>query len=89
MVVIVLWEVHWSGNFVVLNEGLGIAKVPFRLPSVLGSQVPLPLNKEGTVTQLSLVSNDSFNFVFFISVDKIQGWTEEVGTMFCGFLIGC
>ena len=40
------------------------------------------------MTGSSSVSKDRFNFVFFFSVYKVRWWSEEVGAMLHGFLIG-
>ena len=66
--VVVLWKVQWSGDFVLGDQGLGIAKVPFCFPGVLGSRISLPSDQEGAMTRLSSVSEDYFNLIFFFAI---------------------
>ena len=35
------------------------------------------------------MSNDCFDFILFFSINQIGRQLEEVGAMFCSFLIGC
>ena len=68
VVVVVLRKVQWLGNFVLGDQGLGIAEVPFWFPGVLGSRISLPSDQEGVTTGLSSVSEDRFDFIFFFTV---------------------
>ena len=68
MVVVVLRKVQWSGNFVLGDQGLGIAEVPFWFPGVLSSRISLPSDQEGATTRLSSVSEDCFDLIFFFTI---------------------
>ena len=66
--VVVLWKVQQLGDFVLSDQGLGIAEVPFWFPGVLGSRVSFPSDQEGVTTGLSSVSEDHFDFIFFFTI---------------------
>ena len=68
MVVVVFGEVKWLGDFVLRDQGLGIAEVPFWFPSVLSCGVSLPPDQESVVTGLSSVSEDHFNFILLFAI---------------------
>ena len=68
MVVVVLGKIKWSGDFVLSDQGLGVAKVPFWFPCVLCCGISLPPDKEDATTGFSPVSEDCFNFVLFFTV---------------------
>ena len=69
MVVVVLREVQWLGNFVLDDQELGVAKVPFWFPGVLSCRIPFPSDQEGVATGLSSMSEDRFDFIFFFTIN--------------------
>ena len=85
--VVVLWELQWVGNFVLLNQRLGVVEIPLWFPSVFHSAVSLPSDEEGPMTRSSSVADDCFYLIFFFSINKIQWQLEIVGTVFHGFFI--
>ena len=68
VVVVVFQKIGWSGNFVLGDQWLGIAEVPFWFPGVLGGRIFFPSDQEGVSTELSSVSEDRFNLIFFFAV---------------------
>ena len=68
MVVVILGKVKGSGDFILSDQGLGVAEVPFWFPSVLSCGVSFPPDQEGMTTGFSPVSEDCFNFIFFFTV---------------------
>ena len=64
---VVLREVNQLGDFVLNDQGLGVAKIPFWFPGVLSCRVPFPSDQEGTTTGFSPVSENCFNFIFFLT----------------------
>ena len=68
MVVVVLGKVQWLGDFVLGDQGLGVAKVLFWFPGVLSYGISLPPDQEGVMTRLPSVSKDHFNFIFFFAI---------------------
>ena len=66
--VVVLWKVQWLGDFVLGDQGLGVAKIPFRLPGVFSRGVPLPPDQESAVTRLSSMSKDHLDFIFLFAI---------------------
>ena len=60
MVVVVLREVQRSGDFVLGNQGLGVAKVPFWFPGVFSGRISLPSDQEGVMTGLPPMSKDCY-----------------------------
>ena len=68
MVVVVFRKVKRLGDFVLSDQGLGIAKVPFGFPSVFCCGITLPSNQEGVATRFSSMSEDCFDFIFFFAV---------------------
>ena len=68
VVVVVLRKVQWLGDFVLDDQELGVAEVPFWFPSVLSSRISLPSNQEGVMTGLSSVFKDCFDFIFFLAL---------------------
>ena len=68
MVVVVLRKVKWLGDFVLGDQGLGVAEVSFWFPSVFYCRVSFPPDQEGVVTGSSPMSKDCFNFILFFSV---------------------
>ena len=81
VVVVVLRKVQWSGDFVLGDQGLGIAKVPFWFPGVLSCRIPFPSDEEGATTRLSSVSEDRFNFIFLFAIYYVWWRLEEIRTM--------
>ena len=67
--VVVLWKVYRSSNFVLSNQGLGVAEVPFWFPGVLGCGISLPSDQECVMTRFSSVSEDHFDFVLFFTIN--------------------
>ena len=76
------------GDFVLPDQGLGIAKISFWFPSVFSSGVSLPSDKESPMTGSSPVSDDCSDLIFFFTIYKVQWWLEVVGTMLHSFLVG-
>ena len=57
---------------------LGIFQIPFWDPRIFFGRVSLPSDQEGTRRRSSAVAYDLFNFIFFLSVDKVGRWHREV-----------
>ena len=70
-----------KGVFIVLEEFLGSGELSFRKPRVFVCGVTLPLDKVLPSGQSSFVTNDLFNFVMFLIIDEIWGWSGEVPSM--------
>ena len=66
--VVVLWKVQQSGNFVLGDQGLGVAEIPFRLPGVFSRGVSLPPDQESAATGLSSMSKDCLDFIFLFAI---------------------
>ena len=88
MVVVILWELLGTTDFVGDDMGLCISQVLLGLPSVFHHGISFPLDQEGVVTWFSSMSKDHFHFIFFFSIYKIWWWLEKVGTVFHSLLIG-
>ena len=69
MVVIIFRKVEWPSNFVLGDQGLGIAEVPFWFPSVFCCGVSLPSDQEGVVTRSSPMSKDHLDFILLFAVN--------------------
>ena len=76
-----------KGVFIVLEEFLGSGKFSFRKPRVFFSGVAFPLDKVLPSGRGSFVSNDLFNFIMFLVIDEIWGWSREVPSMNFIFMI--
>ena len=69
MVVVVLREVQWLGDFVLSDQGLGVAEVPFWFPGVLNCGISFPPDQEGVAIGLPSVSKDHFDLIFLFAVN--------------------
>ena len=66
---VVLWKVYRLSDFVLSNQGLGVAEVPFWFPGVLSCGISLPSDQECATTRFPSVSEDHFDFVLFFAVN--------------------
>ena len=82
MVVIILCEIFWPSDFVLQHKRFGIANISFWFPSVFSYGISFASHKEGVVTQSSLMSDDCFDLIFFISINKVRWRPQEVGSVF-------
>ena len=77
-----------SCGLVVLDKFRGVDLIS-RFPYVVAFGVPFPFDEVLQPFRPSelLVCDDSFNFVFFFSVDKVRGWSGEVWAVRSCFVI--
>ena len=61
--------------------GLGVFQIPLRDPGIFFGGVSFPSDQEGMGRRGSAMAYDLFNFIFFLSVDKVRRWRGEVLSM--------
>ena len=76
-----------EGVFIVLEEFLGNRELNFGKPRVFFGRVAFPLDKVLLSGRSSFVMNDLFDFVMFLVIDEIWGWSREVPSMNFIFMI--
>ena len=76
-----------KGVFIVLEEFLGSRELYFRKPRVFFGGVAFPLDEVLLSGRSSFVMNDLFNFIMFLVIDEIWGWSREVPSMNFIFMI--
>ena len=75
------------GVFIVLEEFLRSHELHFWEPRVFFGGVALPSNKVLLSERSSFVTNDLFDFVMFLVINKIWGWSWEVPSVNFIFVI--
>ena len=73
--------------FIVLEEFLGSGELCFRKPRVFFGRVAFPSDKVLASGWSSFVTNDLFDFVMFLVIDEIWGWSREVPSVNFIFMI--
>jgi len=60
------------------------------LPGVVTFGVPFPFDEvlEHSGSSMTLVVDDTFHFIFLLSIDKVRWWLGEVRAMCSRLLIG-
>ena len=76
-----------KGVFIVLEEFLGSRELCFGKPGVFFGRVAFPSDKVLLSGQSSFVMNDLFNFIMFLIINEIWGWSGEVPSMNFVFMI--
>ena len=76
-----------KGVFIVLEEFLGSRELCFGKPRVFFGRVAFPSDKVLLSGQSSFVMNDLFNFIMFLIINEIWGWSGEVPSMNFVFMI--
>ena len=72
---------------IVLEEFLGSRELCFGKPRVFFSRVAFPSEKVLASGWSSFVTNDLFDFIMFLVIDEIWGWSREVPSMNFVFMI--
>ncbi len=77
-----------SCGLVMLDDFRGMDLVSW-FPCVVAFRISLPLNEvlELFGSSVLLVCDNSFDFVFFFSVDEVRGWSGEVWAVRSCFVI--
>ena len=76
-----------KGIFIVLEEFLGSGELLFGKPRVFFGRVAFPSDKVLASGWSSFVTNDLFDFVMFLVIDEIWGWSREVPSVNFVFMI--
>ena len=79
--------VRTKGVLIFLEKFLGSRELSFGKPRVFFGRIILPSDKVLPTERSSFVTNDLLNFIMFLIINEIRGWSREVPSMNFIFMI--